>query len=754
MAEELEVLWSKLSVTEEEGEGVELGSNSTRAAKEVGKNCAVLKILTHRSVSLDTLRKNLRMLWKTNKWVNFSELEAELFLVEFGDVKDKKKVLEMSPWSFEKQLVIIQEFEGELTPKEMDLKWSPFWIQIFNLPLMSRTKETGWAIGSSLGEVMEVDVPDSGVHWGKCLRVRVRIDATKRLIRGKRITIEGGESRWVQFKYERLPNFCYCCGLLSHVLKECPILPDKGRKEEESLQYGPWLRGDPYGRFQKEPGRYGGGETQGRRGVVAGGRLEWNHDQSDVPGEKTKVGENHVTEPAYFGSSSLPGIDATLEAPKQLTVTTHGSSKGEGAGVKSDFKTSIKIDSSPATYCTRSEVAEEMQWEKVQNQALRKAPSEVIPIPTSIISISPSVPDLSRSEDDIPPGFEGHHRNVVVGSKVLDKTEGYKGNCESLVQKYPEILSSPPKKSNGPTIGTTWANPSVGYSALDKQQDQPLILNSCVSHGPQLSDISNQHHTKHVSHVLGPKWSRVLRSPSDATVDMLIDPHSGWWNLNLLDQCFFPLDAKSIMSLPLCTTPQPDSLVWPAEKCGQFSVKSGYKCLCEDSQASDPVSEFPEVQRSLWKGIWKLNIPGKIKHFLWKSCTNSLPTKNNLLKRTIISEDVCHLCSMHPEDVMHALWGCSKVRQVWQRSFGWLDHNQVAEGSFSDLVRLVQTKPKMFPLFAVTAWAVWHHLNKSRLQVVSITLNRLATCVETYLQNYIAGHGQRLPPVRSVTGSY
>uniref|UniRef100_A0A7N2MQL6 DUF4283 domain-containing protein n=1 Tax=Quercus lobata TaxID=97700 RepID=A0A7N2MQL6_QUELO len=103
------------------------------------------------------------MLWKTNG------LEAELFLVEFGDVKDKKKVLDMSPRSFEKQLVIIQEFEGELTPKEMELKWSPFWIQIFNLPLMSWTKETGWAIGSSLGTAMEVDVPDSGVHWGKCL---------------------------------------------------------------------------------------------------------------------------------------------------------------------------------------------------------------------------------------------------------------------------------------------------------------------------------------------------------------------------------------------------------------------------------------------------------------------------------------------------------------------------------------------------------------------------------------------------------
>ena len=105
-----------------------------------------------------------------------------MFLVEFGDGKDKKKILDMCPWIFEKQLVLLQEFEGELTPKEIEIKWAPFWIQIFNLPLKSRTKETRWAIGSSLGTVMEVDVLELGVNWGKCLRVRVRIDVTKRLI--------------------------------------------------------------------------------------------------------------------------------------------------------------------------------------------------------------------------------------------------------------------------------------------------------------------------------------------------------------------------------------------------------------------------------------------------------------------------------------------------------------------------------------------------------------------------------------------
>lgn len=84
-----------------------------------------------------------------------------------------------------------------------------------------RTKETGWAIGSSLRTVLDVVVLEWGVQWGKCLHVRVRINVTKRLVRGKKITIEGDECKWVNFKYERLPNFFYRCSLLNHALKDC-----------------------------------------------------------------------------------------------------------------------------------------------------------------------------------------------------------------------------------------------------------------------------------------------------------------------------------------------------------------------------------------------------------------------------------------------------------------------------------------------------------------------------------------------------
>ena len=101
---------------------IELGSRCTKAAKAVGK------ILIMRSLNLDTLRKNLRMLWKPNRGLQISEIDEETFLVEFGDGKDKQKVLEMCPWSFEKQLIVLKEFEGELVPRDIVMKHCPFWV--------------------------------------------------------------------------------------------------------------------------------------------------------------------------------------------------------------------------------------------------------------------------------------------------------------------------------------------------------------------------------------------------------------------------------------------------------------------------------------------------------------------------------------------------------------------------------------------------------------------------------------------------
>nr|POF05321.1 uncharacterized protein CFP56_37629 [Quercus suber] len=259
MVEELEVLWQKLSFTEEEDEDIELDTNSTKVAMELGKNCVVMKIVTHKSIIIKAMRKKVRMLWKPNKGVQIYEVEEDMFLVEFEDGKDKKKVLDMCPWSNEKQLILMQEFEGKLTLKEIEMKWSPFWVQIFNLPLNCKTKEIGWPIRSKLGEVVDVDVDvsDVEVQWGRCLSIRVRLDVTKKLVQGKKITVEGGECKWVNLKCKRLPNFCYWCGLLSHALKDCPEnVSCNNQIENMELQDRAWLRGEIIRRNVQEQAKY------------------------------------------------------------------------------------------------------------------------------------------------------------------------------------------------------------------------------------------------------------------------------------------------------------------------------------------------------------------------------------------------------------------------------------------------------------------------------------------------------------------
>jgi len=83
MAEELELLWPKLKVTKEEEVSVNLGRECMRAARERGRNCLVMKVLSRRGIMLDALRNNIRMLWKPNKSLQISMIEEEMFLVEF-----------------------------------------------------------------------------------------------------------------------------------------------------------------------------------------------------------------------------------------------------------------------------------------------------------------------------------------------------------------------------------------------------------------------------------------------------------------------------------------------------------------------------------------------------------------------------------------------------------------------------------------------------------------------------------------------
>ena len=59
------------------------------------------------------------------------------------------------------------------------------------------------------------------------------------LRKGGNIVNPDGEKFWVSFKYERLPTFCFLCGILGHDERHCL---GNSNIPEAHRQYGDWLR--------------------------------------------------------------------------------------------------------------------------------------------------------------------------------------------------------------------------------------------------------------------------------------------------------------------------------------------------------------------------------------------------------------------------------------------------------------------------------------------------------------------------------
>ena len=179
---------------------------------------------------------------------------------------------------------------------------------------------------------------------------------------------------------------------------------------------------------------------------------------------------------------------------------------------------------------------------------------------------------------------------------------------------------------------------------------------------------------------------------------------------------------KLIKSFPLCSIPQSDMLIWPKEKIGTYSIKSDYKLLCEWKNEELNQPWISDTKRNFWSSIWKIKVPGKIKHFIWKACSNSLLTKESLLKRKIVQDSVSQHCSNGSEDVVHSLWICDGLREVWNGEFGWVCGSGVQWTSFAEIMKFVQTKPHSAALFTTTAWSIWYHRNKLWLGEATIPL--------------------------------
>ncbi|KAK3211829.1 hypothetical protein Dsin_016535 [Dipteronia sinensis] len=84
--------------------------------------------------------------------------------------------------------------------------------------------------------------------------------------------------------------------------------------------------------------------------------------------------------------------------------------------------------------------------------------------------------------------------------------------------------------------------------------------------------------------------------------------------------------------------------------------------------------------------MWKLDLPLKLKIFIWKACNDWIPTLANLERRGLKVNKVCPLCRRAEESTLHALWDCLKMRYA---RMDWLPKKAVPRSRYANFLEFI-----------------------------------------------------------------
>ena len=200
------------------------------------------------------------------------EVGNNVWQFKFGSLCQLEWVERSGPWNFENNLLLLCQWRKGLTALNISFTHAPFWVQVWGLPFEYMFEDAGKDIGSRLGRVLEVDKRSLQAEQAKFMRVRIELPIDKPLRKGGNITNAEGVRCSIIFRYERLPNFCYFCGILGHNEKHCNVSHMESVNER---QYGEWLRARSVVRSGNEKGNgWDDGSSNKVKGDQSSSQLE------------------------------------------------------------------------------------------------------------------------------------------------------------------------------------------------------------------------------------------------------------------------------------------------------------------------------------------------------------------------------------------------------------------------------------------------------------------------------------------------
>ncbi|KAJ1382959.1 Zinc finger, CCHC-type [Sesbania bispinosa] len=208
----------------------------------IAKKTLVGRILTGKPLNRAAVKEILAQAWRLNEELQISDMGPDVFLFQFQEAKQAKKVLEDGPWYVMGHLLSLQTWVPEVSVFEVNYDYVSFWIQLHGLPLEYMNTRNAIKVAKLLGEVVSVENTLVEGHLLRpFMRVRVQVNIKKPLVTGFWLLRKDLPKKWIFIKYERLQGFCYNCGVIGHDNKKCSKEKEMAAFNQSKPRYGPNL---------------------------------------------------------------------------------------------------------------------------------------------------------------------------------------------------------------------------------------------------------------------------------------------------------------------------------------------------------------------------------------------------------------------------------------------------------------------------------------------------------------------------------
>ncbi|CAN1315508.1 hypothetical protein LINPERPRIM_LOCUS29732 [Linum perenne] len=190
--------------------------------------------------------------------MNVIDLDLDCFLVRFQNEKDYFKALTGGPWMVLDHYLIVQQWDPSFRVSNKLPSKMVVWVRFPHMPIQLYHKEVLTSIGNLVGRTIKIDYNTQSAERGKFARIAIEIDLSEALATGVDL-----DAVWQRIEYENLPNLCFECDKVGHLVESCPKLsaasggmaalgvgptsassPTLNTSDENALppdRFGPWM---------------------------------------------------------------------------------------------------------------------------------------------------------------------------------------------------------------------------------------------------------------------------------------------------------------------------------------------------------------------------------------------------------------------------------------------------------------------------------------------------------------------------------